>query len=89
MRAGKVRVLGSSNVTPRLIEATGTLHATSGNEMGYQLTDAGKARALDALPREGTWGELNADLHASAPYRRELVRQFGRDVITEARACRA
>ena len=33
----------------RFIEATGTLHATSGNEMGYQLTDAGKARALDAL----------------------------------------
>ena len=33
----------------QLIEATGTLHATAGNEMGYQLTDAGKARALDAL----------------------------------------
>ncbi len=33
----------------KLLEATGTLHATSGNEMGYQLTDAGKARALDAL----------------------------------------
>ncbi len=35
--------------TQRLLEATGTLHATSGNEMGYQLTDGGKARALDAL----------------------------------------
>jgi hypothetical protein len=33
----------------RLVEATGTLNANSGNEMGYQLTDAGKARALDAL----------------------------------------
>jgi hypothetical protein len=33
----------------RLVEATGTLHANSGGEMGYQLSDAGKARALDAL----------------------------------------
>ena len=33
----------------RLVEATGTLHANSGNEMGFQLTDTGKARALDAL----------------------------------------
>ena len=30
--------------TQRLIEATGTLNAQNGNEMGYQLTDAGKAR---------------------------------------------
>jgi len=27
----------------RLLEATGTLNANSGNEMGYQLTDVGKA----------------------------------------------
>ncbi|HEV8034899.1 MAG TPA: ATPase, partial [Yoonia sp.] len=26
-----------------LLEATGTLNANSGNEMGYQLTDAGRA----------------------------------------------
>ena len=26
----------------RLLEATGTLNANSGNEMGYQLTDLGK-----------------------------------------------
>ena len=32
-----------------LLEATGTLNANNGSEMGYQLTDAGKARALDAL----------------------------------------
>lgn len=31
----------------RLVEATGTLHATSGNEMGYQLTDqARRARSM-------------------------------------------
>ena len=35
--------------TQKLIEATGTLHANSGGEMGYQLTDSGRARALDAL----------------------------------------
>ena len=35
--------------TQRLLEATGTVNANNGNEMGYQLTDAGKARALDAL----------------------------------------
>ena len=29
----------------KLLEATGTLNANAGNEMGYQLTDAGKARA--------------------------------------------
>ena len=33
----------------RLLEATGTLNANSGNEIGYQMTDAGKSRALDAL----------------------------------------
>ena len=32
----------------KLLEATGTLHATSGNEMGYQLTDSGKALAIRA-----------------------------------------
>ncbi len=26
----------------KLLEATGTLHANSGGEMGYQLADAGK-----------------------------------------------
>ena len=35
--------------TQRLLEATGTLNANNGNEMGYQLTEQGKARALDAL----------------------------------------
>ena len=30
-----------------LLEATGTLNANNGSEMGYQLTDSGKARARD------------------------------------------
>ena len=33
-----------------LIEATGTLNANSGSEMGYRLTDAGRARAGCAAP---------------------------------------
>ena len=44
--------------TQRLLEATGTMHATSGNEMGYQLTDAGKSRALDALSQSEYYGCL-------------------------------
>src|SRR3990167_1448098 len=48
----------------RLLEATGTLHATSGNEMGYQLTDAGKSRALDALSQSEYYGPLPVPLNA-------------------------
>jgi hypothetical protein len=40
----------------KLLEATGTLNANSGNEMGYQLTDAGKSRALDALSQSEYFG---------------------------------
>ncbi len=50
--------------TQRLLEATGTLHATSGNEMGYQLTDAGKARALDALSQSEYYGAMPIPLAA-------------------------
>jgi hypothetical protein len=46
----------------RLIEATGTLHATSGNELGYQLTDSGKARALDALSQSEYYGAVPVPL---------------------------
>ena len=42
----------------RLIEATGTLNANSGNEMGYQLTDQGKARAQDALQQSEYFGAM-------------------------------
>lgn len=48
--------------TQRMIEATGTLHATSGNEMGYQLTEAGKARALDALAQSEYYGAVPVPL---------------------------
>jgi hypothetical protein len=46
----------------KLVEATGTLHANSGGEMGYQLTDAGKARALDALGQSEYYGAMPVPL---------------------------
>ena len=63
--------------TQRMIEATGTLHATSGNEMGYQLTDGGKARALDALSQSEYYGALPVPL---AQYAEQMKRQSVRDI---------
>jgi hypothetical protein len=61
----------------RLLEATGTLHATSGNEMGYQLTDAGKSRALDALSQSEYYGALPVPL---AAYGEQMKRQSVRNM---------
>ena len=61
----------------RLLEATGTLHATSGNEMGYQLTDGGKARALDALAQSEYYGAMPVPLEA---YKAQVKRQSVRDI---------
>lgn len=59
------------------IEATGTLHATSGNEMGFQLTDTGKARALDALSQSEYYGAMPVPLTA---YGKQVKRQSVRDI---------
>ncbi|MFQ6754885.1 ATPase [Cereibacter sphaeroides] len=61
----------------RLVEATGTLHATSGNEMGYQLTDQGKARALDALSQSEYYGAMPVTLDR---YRLQVERQSVRHI---------
>ena len=61
-----VQELVDSARSQRLIEATGTLHATSGNEMGYQLTDAGKARALDALSQSEYYGAMPVPLEPTS-----------------------
>ncbi len=61
----------------RLLEATGTLHATSGNEMGYQLTDAGKARALDALAQSEYYGAIPVPLDS---YKEQVKRQSIRNM---------
>lgn len=61
----------------KLIEATGTLHATSGNEMGYQLTEGGKARALDALAQSEYYGAMPVPL---ASYAEQVKRQSVRNM---------
>ncbi len=61
----------------RLVESTGTLHATSGNEMGYRLADAGKARALDALSQSEYYGAVPVPL---MQYREQVKKQSIRNV---------
>jgi len=62
----------------RLMEATGTLNANNGNEMGYQLTDAGKARALDALAQSEYFGAMPVPLDV---YREQVKRQSIRNIM--------
>jgi len=61
----------------KLLEATGTLHATSGNEMGYQLTEGGKSRALDALSQSEYYGAMPVPL---AAYAEQMKRQSVRNI---------
>ena len=68
--------------TQRLVEATGMLNAQNGNEMGYQLTDAGKARALDALAQSEYFGPMPVPLDV---YKEQVQRQSVRNMqITRA-----
>ncbi len=61
----------------RMLEATGVLHANSSGEMGYQLTEAGKARALDALAQSEYYGAVPVPLEQ---YRLQIERQSIRNV---------
>jgi hypothetical protein len=61
----------------KLLQATGTLNANNGNEMGYQLTDAGKARALDALSQSEYFGAMPVPLDI---YREQVKRQSIRNI---------
>lgn len=71
----------------RLLQATGTLNANSGNEMGYQLTDAGKSRALDALSQSEYFGAMPVPLDV---YREQVARQSIRNIqITRDQLTRA
>ncbi len=63
--------------TQRLLEATGTLNTKNGNEMGYQLTDNGKARALDALAQSEYFGPMPVPLEV---YREQVKRQSVRNM---------
>ena len=61
----------------KLLQATGTLHANSGGEMGFQLTDAGKSRALDALAQSEYYGAMPVPLDV---YREQVKRQSIRNI---------
>ncbi len=63
--------------TQRLVQATGSLNANSGGEMGYQLTDAGKARALDALAQSEYFGAMPVPLKV---YEKQVKRQSIRNI---------
>jgi len=71
----------------RLLEVTGTLNANSGREMGYQLTEAGKARALDALAQSEYFGAMPVPLKVyEQQVKRQSIRniQVTRDQLTRA-----
>ncbi|MGB8621764.1 MAG: ATPase [Paracoccaceae bacterium] len=71
----------------KLVQATGTLHANSGGEMGYQLTDAGKSRALDALSQSEYYGAMPVplDIYAEQVKRQSIKNiQLTRDQLTGA-----
>ena len=73
--------------TQNLVQATGTLHATSGGEMGYQLTDTGKTRALDALAQSEYYGAMPIPMADYAiQVKRQSIRniQVTRDQLTNA-----
>ena len=70
-----------------LLEATGTLNANNGTEMGYQLTDSGKARALDALAQSEYYGAMPVPIDVySEQIKRQSIRniQISRDQLTGA-----
>jgi hypothetical protein len=70
-----------------LLEATGTLHANSRGEMGYQLTDSGKARALDALGQSEYYGAVPVPM---SQYGEQVKRQSVRNMaITRDRLAAA
>lgn len=59
-----------------LMQATGTLHAGASGEMGFQLTDQGKARALDALSQSEYYGPMPVPLEAyKAQVRAQSIRK--------------
>jgi hypothetical protein len=61
----------------KLVQATGTLHANSGGEMGFELTEAGKARALDALAQSEYYGAMPVPLDV---YSEQVKRQSIRNI---------
>ncbi len=61
----------------KLIEAMATISASAQSEASFQLTDAGKARALDALSQSEYYGAMPVPLDI---YEQQIRRQSIRDV---------
>ncbi|WP_091846024.1 ATPase [Palleronia pelagia] len=61
----------------KLIEAMGSLHAGGSGEMAYQLSDAGKSRALEALGQSEYFGAMPVPLQV---YREQVKRQSIRNI---------
>ena len=71
----------------KLLEATGTLNANNGGEMGFQLTDAGKGRTMDALAQSEYFGAMPVPLQVYAEQvKRQSIRniQITREQLTGA-----
>ncbi|MEN8950364.1 ATPase [Planktotalea arctica] len=62
----------------KLLEATGTLNANNGGEMGFQLTDSGKARTMDALQQSEYYGAMPVPLDV---YAEQVKRQSIRNIM--------
>ncbi len=60
-----------------LMQAQGTMHAGSSGEMAFQLTDQGKARAMDALTQSEYYGPMPVPLEA---YKRQVRAQSIRNI---------
>ncbi len=71
----------------QLLETMGTLHANSSSEMSYQLTDTGRARALDALGQSEYYGAMPVPMDVYAEQvKRQSIRnlQVTRDRLAGA-----
>lgn len=60
-----------------LLEATGSMSSSGSSEMGYQLTDAGRSRANDALKQSEYYGAMPVPLDI---YREQIKRQSIRNI---------
>jgi len=66
-----------------LMQATGTMHAGASGEMGFQLTDQGKARAMDALSQSEYYGAMPVPLEK---YKKQVTAQSVKNIkITRER----
>ncbi len=59
------------------LEATGTLHANAGNEIGFRLTDTGKTHALNMLGQSEYYGAIPVPLKV---YSEQVKRQSIRNI---------